>query len=579
MRLNIVSSKNAKSYYVIKDYVRDNGKRSTKVVEKLGTHQDILEKSGGVEPAVWARAYIAELNRLEKEGQFEHIVRFSSNKQLIKDKDRFCRGGYLFLQAIYYSLGLDLVCKQISSKYKFKYDLNAILSMLVVTRIIDPASKASSLATAWTFLEKPQYNLKNIYRALQVLYQNSDFIQAELYKNSKKLVRRNDKILYYDCTNYYFETEEEDDLRRYGKCKENRPNPIVQMGLFMDADGLPLAFSVFNGNANEQPSLKPLEKKILQEFGLAKFIVCTDAGLSSHANRLFNTQGQRSFVTTQSIKKLKEHLRLWALDPAGWSLTDDNNIYHLEEINEEDDSKHDRVYHKQRWINENGLEQLLIVTYSPLYKKYTAGIREEQVNRALKKLDKPSSLKKTGSNDPKRFIKKYSVTKDGEVAQDDLFYLDEDAIAEEAQYDGFYAVCTNLEAEPEQIIAINKGRWQIEAAFRIMKYEFKARPVYLRHEQRIQAHFLTCFIALLVYRILQKKITALLPDSGLSGEKIVDQLREINFIHQEGDGYIPVYKRTSITDALHKEFGFRTDFELVPSKQMQKIVNMTKGQK
>lgn len=579
MRLNIVSSKNAKSYYVIKDYVKDNGKRSTKIVEKLGTHQEILEKCGDLDPVAWARAYIAELNRLEKAGQFEHLVKFSSNKRLVKDKDRFYKGGYLFLQAIYYQLGLDLICQQISIKYKFEYDLNAILCMLVVTRIIEPGSKASSLATAQSFLEKPQYILKNIYRSLQVLYQNSDFIQAELYKNSKRLVQRNDRILYYDCTNYYFETEYEDDFRRFGKGKENRPNPIVQMGLFMDADGLPLAFSVFNGNANEQPSLKPLEEKILRDFGLAKFIVCTDAGLSSHANRLFNTQGQRSFVTTQSLKNLKEHLRLWALDPAGWSLGDDGKIYNLEEIDEKDDRQHDRVYHKSRWINEDGLEQQMIVTFSPVYKSYSSRIREEQINRALKKLENPGSLKKARPNDPKRFIKKYSVTEDGEVAAKDLFYLDEAVIAEEKKYDGFYAVCTNLEAEPRQIIEINKGRWQIEAAFRVMKSEFKARPVYLRHVERIQAHFLSCFIALLVYRILQRKITDLLPDSELSGEKIIRQLREINFIYQEGDGYIPVYKRTAITDALHEEFGFSTDLELVPSKQMQKIVKMTKGKK
>ena len=579
MRLNIVSSKNAKSYYVIKDYVKDNGKRSTKIVEKLGTHQEILEKCGDLDPVAWARAYIAELNRLEKAGQFEHLVKFSSNKRLVKDKDRFYKGGYLFLQAIYYQLGLDLICQQISIKYKFEYDLNAILCMLVVTRIIEPGSKASSLATAQSFLEKPQYILKNIYRSLQVLYQNSDFIQAELYKNSKRLVQRNDRILYYDCTNYYFETEYEDDFRRFGKGKENRPNPIVQMGLFMDADGLPLAFSVFNGNANEQPSLKPLEEKILRDFGLAKFIVCTDAGLSSHANRLFNTQGQRSFVTTQSLKNLKEHLRLWALDPAGWSLGDDGKIYNLEEIDEKDDRQHDRVYHKSRWINEDGLEQQMIVTFSPVYKSYSSRIREEQINRAFKKLENPGSLKKARPNDPKRFIKKYSVTEDGEVAAKDLFYLDEAAIAEEKKYDGFYAVCTNLEAEPRQIIEINKGRWQIEAAFRVMKSEFKARPVYLRHVERIQAHFLSCFIALLVYRILQRKITDLLPDSELSGEKIIRQLREINFIYQEGDGYIPVYKRTAITDALHEEFGFSTDLELVPGKQMQKIVKMTKGKK
>jgi transposase len=578
MRLNTVKSPNATSYYVISDYFK-NGKRTTKVVEKLGTHDQLLKKCGDMDPLAWAKAYVEELNRKEDEGKFEYVTKYSSSKQIEKDKQRKFKGGYLFLQSLYHQLGLRKICQGIEEKYKFTYNLSDILSMLVATRILDPSSKRSSLTSAQEYLEQPDYPLHQIYRALEVLAQNSDYLQAQLYLNSKKLAKRNDKILYYDCTNYYFEIEEEEGLKEYGLSKEHRPNPIVQMGLFMDADGLPLAFRLFNGGDNEQPSLKPLEEKILSDFHLSRFVVCTDAGLASHDNRLLNNEGERAFIVTQSLKKLKAFLRDWALDPKGWKLNHSETLYDLSQIDWAAMPERDNIYYKSRWIKENGLEQQLIVTFSPKYQEYCQTVRERQIDRAKEKIAKPSSLKAKHANDPARFAKRYTVTKDGELAKKDVYYLDEEAIAEEAKYDGFYAVCTNLEDEPLAIIAVNKGRWEIEASFRIMKSELKARPVYLKRDDRILAHFLTCFIALLVYRILAKKIRLRLPDDNPSGETIVKTLREMDFLDKEGDGYVPVYTRTDLTDALHEEYGFRTDLELLPKKEMRKIVKMTKLEK
>lgn len=578
MRLNIVKSPNATSYYVIKD-TEKNGKRSTQVVEKLGTHEDLLAKCGDLDPLAWAKTHIEELNRQEKEGQFEYIAKYSSAKQLEKGQQREFKGGHLFLQSLYHELGLKKICQQIEKDYKFTYPLSDLLNMLVTTRILDPSSKRSSLASAQEYLEKPDFTLHQIYRALEVLAHNSDFLQAELYKNSKKLVKRNDKILYYDCTNYYFEIEAEEGLKEYGHSKEHRPNPIVQMGLFMDADGLPLAFRLFNGSENEQPSLRPLEEKILSDFNLSRFIICTDAGLASQENRVFNNEGERAYIVTQSLKTLKKHLQDWALDPKDWQLKHSDKRYDLSQIDLYAQSKQDLVYYKSRWIKENGLEQQFIVTFSPKYKLYQQGIREQQVERAQEKVAKPASLNKKGANDPGRFVKHLAVTPDGEVANKEFYYLDESVVAKEARFDGFYGVCTNLEDDPLSILAVNRGRWEIEACFRIMKSELKARPVFLKRSDRIQAHFLTCFIALLIYRILTKKIHLRLPDESPSGETIANTLGKMNFLAKEGDGYIPTYTRTDLTDALHDEFGFRTDLEFVPKKVMQKIVKMTKTEK
>ena len=569
MRLQISKSKNASSLYVTKSiYV--NGVHTSKIVEKLGTYADLEKKLNGEDPIEWAKAYVAELTRKEKEEKREVMVRYSPAKQIDKDEQKTFNGGYLFLQQIYHQLGLSKISKVISDKYKFTYNLDSVLSRLVYSRIIFPASKLATCEQSRLFMEQPEFELQHVYRSLEVLAKESDYIQSELYKNSLKICDRNKGILYYDCTNYFFETEQEDGLRQYGVSKEHRPNPIVQMGLFMDGDGFPLAFCINKGNTNEQVTLKPLEKKIISDFGLSRFVVCTDAGLASVANRKFNDIQDRAFITTQSIKKLKASLREWALDPTGWKMSGSDVLYDLTELNE--DSNLDLTFYKERWIKEKELEQKLIVTFSTKYQKYQQSIRNRQIERAQKVIDtNPGKLKKCNSNDYKRFISKSHCTENGEVAENESYSIDTDLIAGEAAYDGFYAVCTNLDDDASAIIKVNQRRWEIEESFRIMKSEFKARPVYLQRDDRIEAHFTTCFISLMIYRLLEKKL----------GEKytchdIVTGLRDMNFFEITGEGYLPTYTRTDLTDDLHDAFGFRTDYQIVNTKQMKKIFKDTK---
>ena len=569
MKLTISKSKNASSLYVTKSiYV--NGVHTSKIVEKLGTYADLEKKLNGEDPIEWAKAYVAELTRKEKEEKREVMVRYSPAKQIEKDEQKSFNGGYLFLQQIYHQLGLSKISKVISDKYKFTYNLDSVLSRLVYSRIIFPASKLATCEQSRLFMEQPEFELQHVYRSLEVLAKESDYIQSELYKNSLKICDRNKGILYYDCTNYFFETEQEDGLRQYGVSKEHRPNPIVQMGLFMDGDGFPLAFCINKGNTNEQVTLKPLEKKIISDFGLSRFVVCTDAGLASVANRKFNDIQDRAFITTQSIKKLKASLREWALDPTGWKMSGSDVLYDLTELNE--DSNLDLTFYKERWIKEKDLEQKLIVTFSTKYQKYQQSIRNRQVERAQKVIDtNPGKLKKCNSNDYKRFISKSHCTENGEVAENESYSINTDLIAGEAAYDGFYAVCTNLDDDASAIIKVNQRRWEIEESFRIMKSEFKARPVYLQRDDRIEAHFTTCFISLMIYRILEKKL----------GEKytchdIVTGLRDMNFFEITGEGYLPTYTRTDLTDDLHDAFGFRTDYQIVNTKQMKKIFKDTK---
>lgn len=544
IRLKVSKSKNAASLYVIKStYI--NGVHSSKIVEKLGTYDELIKKLNGKDPYEWAKKYIEELNKKEKEATCEVIVKYSPTKVIAKDEQSSFNGGYLFLQQIYYELGLHKICKEISEKYKFTFDLNSILSRSIYGRILFPSSKLATCRLAKKLIEQPNFELQHIYRALEVIAKETDVIQSSLYNNSLKISKRNTGVLYYDCTNYFFEIEQEEGLKQYGLSKEHRPNPIVQMGLFMDGDGIPLAFNINKGNTNEQVTLKPLEKKILSDFHLSKFIVCTDAGLASESNRKFNNVGERAFITTQSIKKLKSHLKKWALDSKGWHLPNDVKAYDISKLDEEADKN--KIFYKERWIKENELEQKIIVTYSIKYRNYQRKIRNSQIERAQNTITtNPTKIKKRNQNDYKRFIKKTNCTPNGEIAEKEIYSINTELILKEEAFDGFYAVCTNLEDNASEIIKINTRRWEIEESFRIMKSEFEARPVYLSRDDRIKAHFTTCFISLIIYILLEKKL-----DEKYTCSEIISGLRDMNFYEIKGDGYIPTYTRTDFTDSLH----------------------------
>lgn len=576
MRLNKVKSKNAISYYIIRS-VRRGGKNSSEIVKKLGTEKSIRETYGVDDVDAWAREQLQLMNEKEAASDHRVLVPFTTNITIGMNAPLSFNSGYLFLQQIYYQLGLPSICRAIKKDNSFEYDLNSILSRLLYGRILYPSSKLSCYEQSQKLLEQPDFELHQVYRALSVLSENSDFIQSELYKRSRKLVKRNTGILFYDCTNYFFELEKESGLKQYGPSKEHRPNPIVQMGLFMDKSGIPLAFCINPGNQNEQLSLKPLEQQIMRDFELSKFIICTDAGLSSDANRRFNNYGERSFITTQSIKKLKSDLKEWCLDPSGWETEGSKKKYDISKLEDTLENRN-RIYYKQMLVEgydeerDIPFDQTLIVTYSLKYKDYQQTIRSRQIERARKFLDKPAQADKRSQNDAKRFIKKTPFTNDGEIASKARYEIDEAAIEEEARYDGFYAVCTNLDDSPADIAKINHDRWEIEESFRIMKSEFEARPVYLQRDDRIEAHFLTCFIALMIYRILEKKL-----GEKYTCEEIIRTLRHMEMRKVADQGYIPCYTRTELTDALHENAGFHTDYELTTPKVMAGIIRRTKG--
>lgn len=575
MYVSITGVENNKDVYINQSYRKENGKTSSRIYRKLGKLNELLRSFDGDFDAmmVWAKSE-AEKDTAEYNAQTSDVsVSLSRKAYIPKNEERCFQAGYLFLQRLCAQLKIDSICRKISKRHKYTYDLGAILTDLIYARILSPSSRLSSFSYCKTLLEPPKYELQNVYRALSVMAEESDFIQEELYKNSNFVHPRNKKVLYYDCTNYYFEIEQEDELRRYGKSKEHRPNPIVTMGLFMDADGIPLAFDIFPGNRNEQTTLKPLESKVIKDFDCSEFIFCSDAGLGSKSNRRFNSFGNRSYVITQSLKKMRGEDRQTALNPKQFRRLGSDKFIDISTLDESDPDIYETIFYKEVPVVNGNMDETVIVTYSPKYKAYQKRIREQQISRAIKMIEQPGRKRKgKNQNDPARFIKTTNVTDDGEIAEKKVCELDLDKIRDEEKYDGFYAVITNLEGDISGILKINRQRWEIEENFRIMKTDFEARPVYVRREDRIKAHFLTCYISLLVYRLLEKKI-----GNSYTCNEILSTLRsmQVTLLSKES-GYIPSYKRTDLTDDLHKAFGFRTDYEFISKSAMRSIIKSTK---
>ena len=574
MRLNVRTRDNYKYYTIIKDYTTLDGKRTTKTFEKLGNQKQVEKRFGKNDTLNKIKEYINELNLESKE---ELICKeFNPNKKINYNNKKRFNIGYLFLDKIYNDLNIKSICNYIEDKYKFEFDLNEILSYLVFARIIYPSSKLETFKQCQNFIKSPTFKLHDEYRALNYLASNIDYIQEKIYENSKKVLKRNSKVIYYDCTNYFFEINTEDDLRRYGVSKEHRPNPIVSMGLFMDGDGIPLSFNIYSGNKSEQETMIPEESKIINNFKLddSKVIICTDAGLASDDIKNYNTKDGRGFVITQSLKKFKNEYKEQVFNKKEWRLPGDlTHLYNLDEINEDEilrDKYYDCLFYKIIQTETKSVKQDTIVSFSFKYYDYNQNVRNSQIERARKNIDSNNvSRKGKNQNDPNRLIREIKTTETGEIASEANYMINQELIDEEAKYDGLYAVSTNLIGNVEDILKITKGRWEIEESFRIMKSDFLARPVNLSREDRIKAHFITCYIALLIYRILEKKL-----EYKYTTTEILKTIKNMEMLEHKGLGYEPLYERTKLTDNLHNVFNFNTDYEIISYKKMKKIFNI-----
>lgn len=595
--------------YYIQQGFRNGKKTTTKNIKRLGKHSELLLITD--DPLVYAKNEVKKLNEEYRSGRSEFVVTMDFNER-IPSTDSPCSNstslniGYLYLKEIYAKLNLSDFFKSVSSDRKITYDCNKICQFLTYARILDPASKYGTYDKLDTYYEKPQVEYQHMIRFLDILDRNSDKYLKYLFDNSENIVKRDTSVMYYDCTNYFFETEKPDEeivdevtgeiilgLRQFGISKENKTSPIVEMGLIMDSRGIPISMCIHPGNTNEQLTAVPLEKEVIKMTGNKKFIYCADAGLGSYNIRKFNDMGGRAYIVTQSVKKLGQEIKDIVFNDSNYRLLSNDDAITLKEMrtfNKKDANNlslyndfaykvipantamdtglyEEKVYKNGRTkkVKAKGtLHQYIIVTFSRKMMEYQRTIRERQLERAKKllRLKDPEKIKK-GPNDIRRFLKNTS----SDTAN---YVLDMDKIHEEEKYDGFYAVATNLDDSAKDILAVAQNRYKIEDCFRIMKTNFDARPVFLRKPERIRAHFLICYTALLIYRLMECKLDDNL--THVTTSNLIKTLRNMNVVNMDDMYYKSIYSGSQALDALERCFELQLNRKYYRPSDLNKIV-------
>lgn len=595
--------------YYIQQGFRNGKKTTTKNIKRLGKHSELLLITDN--PLEYAKNEVKKMNEEYRSGRSEFIVTMDFNER-IPSTDSPCSNstslniGYLYLKDIYAKLNLSDFFKSVSSDRKITYDCNKICQFLTYARILDPASKYGTYDKLDTYYEKPQVEYQHMIRFLDILDRNSDQYLKHLFDNSENIVKRDTSVMYYDCTNYFFETEKPDEeivdevtgeiilgLRQFGISKENKTSPIVEMGLIMDSRGIPISMCIHPGNTNEQLTAVPLEKEVIKMTGNKKFIYCADAGLGSYNIRKFNDMGGRAYIVTQSVKKLGQEIKDIVFNDSNYRLLSNDDAITLKEMrtfnkkgannlslyndfaykvipaNTAMDTGlyEEKVYKNGRTkkVKAKGtLHQYIIVTFSRKMMEYQRTIRERQLERAKKllRLKDPEKIKK-GPNDIRRFLKNTS----SDTAN---YVLDMDKIHEEEKYDGFYAVATNLDDSAKDILAVAQNRYKIEDCFRIMKTNFDARPVFLRKPERIRAHFLICYTALLIYRLMECKLDDNL--THVTTSNLIKTLRNMNVVNMDDMYYKSIYSGSQALGALERCFELQLNRKYYRPSDLNKIV-------
>lgn len=605
MRLSFSRPQRPHTIYVLESFRDKTGKSTTRRVETLGSEEEIEEKYGCSDGLEWAKAYVSRLNEEKRNSKEKIKIELSPSERINPGEQVSYDCGDLLLLPLYNRLGLPKVCEGILSGRKVKYNLNEILEALVMLRLLCPCSKLSSYGLGKKRIRKMTCDLEDIYRALSLLSSHIDDIQAAVWENSQKIVRRDTRVVYYDCTNYYFEIEDDDPIgkdmrhpkrpegiRRRGKSKENRPNPIVQMGLLMDADGIPLSFIIFPGNESEQPSLQKIEEMIADKFSLNEFIISTDAGLSSEDNRRYNMTEGREYIAVQSLPKLSEADQRMALDPHGWHIAfrdrslepicpedPDRDTFNLDEV-DLNAERHTKFY-KEIIVNKaiggkksSARPERVIVTYSHDFALYLRHKREERIKVAKKIIKNKQVKSRQSQQDPRHYVSTVYATKDGEEAERISMSLNTKVIEDEARFDGFYAYGTSLDDEAVDVLRARSFHHEIEHLFRTTKSFLDARPVYLQRSDRIRSHFLICFISMVILKMLQKQLD--MPEVSI--DRLINTIRGFKLGYIRGAGYIPLFERDELTDKLQEINGICIDTQVVKTKDLNSIYrNMLKN--
>ena len=619
MKLNY-DKKSSNPTYFIQQGIRNGNKTTTKNVKRIGRHSELLAITP--DPLAYAKKQVAEFNKEYKEGRIDLSIKFDFFEKLtatddIASKSSTLNIGYFILQHIYHDLNLKDFFHKVQEKTKVTFNCNTINRFLTFARVLNPASKLDTFERLDTYYEQPSFGYHHILRFMDILEENYDEYLEHLYHNSGNIVKRNTSVCYFDCTNYYFEIERQDDeyvdeatgeilkgLRRYGPSKDHKPNPLVQMGLFMDGSGIPISMCITPGSESEQLCAVPLEKKIVRMFSGRKFIYCADAGVGSLNIRRYNSMGGRAFIVTQSIKTLSDSLKVAVFNDYSYRRLSDNTPVTIEQMKEFNrfDEKNRKLYDDKAYkvinagkavdlglyeekVCKNGrikkikskafLPQKIIISFSRKTMEYQRFIRNAQIERAKKILaTKNVDDVKKGPNDVTRFIKRTSIGKNGEKASDH-YAINQDAIDKEEMYDGYYAVATNLDDDVQTILNISENRYKIEDCFRILKTNFLARPAYHQNRERIIAHFMICYTALLIYRLLESKLDQY--GTHFTTDNILNTLQNMSVLNVKDSLYAATYRASQVCTALNGLFDLGLDKKFYQPKELNKKLKLISG--
>lgn len=600
--------------YYAQQGVRNGKKVTTRNVKRFGKHSELLLICD--DPLDYVKNEIKKMNDEYRIGKATVEFNINFNEKVspsdhIASHSNYLNIGYLYLQDIYRQLHLNDFFKEISDHRRITFDCDLINRFLTFARILDPRSKLGTFDNLDTYFEKPDFTYQHIHRFMDLLYPYFNEYIEHLYKESNNIIHRDSSIIYYDCTNFYFESETYDEdyidevtgevfkgLRQYGISKENRTNPLVEMGLIIDKRGIPITMSIEPGNTNEQTTAIPLETSLMKITDNSKFIYIADGGLGSYNIRKFNSMGGRAFIVTQSIKKLSDDLKKAVFNDYDYKLLSndhDISIEHMKSFNKQDKENltlyNDRAYKvviadkvvdlgleeyktyqngKTKKVKAKGtLKQKLIITFSRKVMEYQRLIRNRQIERAKKllKINDPEEIKK-GPNDIRRFLKREAKGSDGKQA-DVTYTLDMEKIKKEEMYDGFYCIATNLDDDIRDIIEIMEQRYQIEENFRIIKTYFDGRPVFHYTPNKIKVHFLICFTSLLIYRILEAKLED--QETPVTIEKLIETLKNMNIVNIHDFHYMALYDNSYTLKALEKNSPLMLDRKYYRPKELNKL--------
>lgn len=561
--------KNGRTFLSINESYRDPVSKTNKnrSVMKIGYLDDLAGKYD--DPVAHFKALAVKMTE-ENESQNIMTLKIDTATHMDKDEDNVKNLGYIILSKIYHELEIDKYLLSRQRSAKFRYNTNSIMQLLVFARIIYPGSKLFAFNCKEAFFERFDFKLEEVYRSLSFFSEHKEALQLWMHERVLKKYSRDTSLVYYDLTNYYFETDQQDGFRMKGVCKEHRPDPIVQMGLFMDRNGIPVSYKLFAGNEADCMTLRPMISETARNYSLGRIIVVADKGVISSDNIWYTLSARNGYVFSYSVRKSDKAFKDYVLDQDGYRWNKDKTF----KIKSRLEPRTIKVTSSRGGKICKQVEEKQVIVYSDKYAEKARHDREQAVQKAKDLIKNPSRYDRAASYGAAKYIKNLVFDKDtGEIMEDakNLLVFDEEKLKDEAVYDGYYAIVTSeIDMGDNEILDIYHGLWEIEETFKITKSTLETRPVYVSLKDHIEAHFLTCFIALVLVRLLEFKL-----DGKFTTEEIISSLKKYNCSLTEQNLYMFTHYSDVICD-IGKMLGMDLGLKYAPLKDIKNKLGKVK---